>query len=280
MTDVLVFMQEKDQKYIFPCLVSHSFLLADYLWILTTHHLSHDLHHPTLKSSWPNLAVFTGQACSAVPSELDCEAYSQSGARNVPHQSLHASRDVRAPRRLQRRQKLLDENHSADSEQVRVNSQLLNPAPQCPSQIYISDQSTPNASSASLCFSLLQLSFKRGFPSDWNWGQSFATQTQRFVFQLGNMVYFPRLICICRQTTFALLSFLISLSLSPFSWYPAEGSWGSGAVTGACDALLWFGRGHWRSDCYRSHKLQEYIQSRNSLGSSGGAAAEWSHRWG
>lgn len=39
----------------------------------------------------------------------------------------------------------------------------------------------------------------------------------RGLYQLGNMVYFPRLICICRQTTFALLSFLISLSLSPFS---------------------------------------------------------------
>lgn len=33
MTDILVFMQEKDQKYIFPCLVSQCFLLADYQWI-------------------------------------------------------------------------------------------------------------------------------------------------------------------------------------------------------------------------------------------------------
>lgn len=75
-----------------------------------------------------------------------------------------------------------------------------------------------------------------------------------------------------------LCSVFFHFSLS--SWYPAEGPRGSGAVTGARDALLWFGRGHRRSECYRSHKLQKYIQSRYTLRSSGGTAAEWRHCWG
>lgn len=80
------------------------------------------------------LSLFTGQTGSTVPSEFDCERYSQSAARNVPHQSLHTSRDVRAPRRFQRRQKHLDETRSADSEQVRVDSQFFAPS-QCTTKI-------------------------------------------------------------------------------------------------------------------------------------------------
>lgn len=142
------------------------------------------------------LSLFTGQTGSTVPSEFDCERYSQSAARNVPHQSLHTSRDVRAPRRLQRRQKHLDETRSADSEQVRVNSQFFAPTSQCTAK------KTPHKQHQTLhlCISLMQLSIKSGFPSDWNGGQSFATTTQRFVSKT------------CCQNTVALLSFVFSFS--------------------------------------------------------------------
>lgn len=52
-----------------------------------------------------------------------------------------------------------------------------------------------------------------------------------------------------KHLSFAQISFIFVSFLSLSSWYPAEGSWSFGAVAGACDIVLWFGRGHRRSEC-------------------------------
>lgn len=74
------------------------------------------------------------------------------------------------------------------------------------------------------------------------------------------------------------LDLILSCCLS--SWHPAEGPWGFGAATGASDALLRSSRGHGRSKYYHSHKLQEYIQSRFTVRTSGWTLAERCHQWG
>lgn len=64
----------------------------------------------------------------------------------------------------------------------------------------------PNTSSASLHISLLQLSIKRGFPSDRNRGQSFAAQTQRFVSTRKHGLFPNTRLCLPSRHLFICLS--------------------------------------------------------------------------
>lgn len=82
MTDILVFLQEKDQRYIFSCLVSQAhgpqtLTQAPYLDPLT-------LNLSALPLYLVLVLFDPGQTCRAVPSEPDCAGYSQSGARDLP----------------------------------------------------------------------------------------------------------------------------------------------------------------------------------------------------
>lgn len=120
MTDILVFLQEKDQRYIFPCLVSkysHIHIPHWNLITITNGLLSLFL---ALYIYFPNnpLLCDPGQTSSAVSSEPDSEGYSQSGARHVPHQWLLPSWDVWVPCCNQGGQERLDPPHPAHRQQV------------------------------------------------------------------------------------------------------------------------------------------------------------------
>lgn len=123
MTDILVFLQEKDQRYIFPCLVRKSTLKL----ILLTHYLlcwwgkrQLFMFFSVCVLFFSNSLLFgcTGQTSGSIPSEPYSEGYSQSGARHVPHQRLLPSWDVRVPCCLQRGQEYLDTSYPAHRQQV------------------------------------------------------------------------------------------------------------------------------------------------------------------